>query len=494
MTSSSATEVSVASELRHQLVEHIRVSNHIRSAALESAFRTVSRHAFTPEAPPEGGFDVIVFTVDTGDLPWIDALPVGGRLVAPPRLHGYHWAIGFTKEKGVLHSDEPLVICGFVAIHDDGAWNPNRRTVPGPGAHLFWEDGSPLSVDQRAPALTRRPTATRTNITVEGQAPFDLLTLYLAGALPGFCRLDAAPDGDHQVLNPPPPHWPAAAIVRRAPLPGSPTSASETARAGTSSSYRVTATTLTPAARKLAERVESRQRNHRDAPLSLSPHHPDLAPGTPCPGEVRFVYDAGTLTPDQVRAIRLPHEQLSEYAFLKTRDAVRRLRPVDAQIMLAAYRARLGNTTTAHLADGQHILDVPALDRHDIHVRYRPLWDSPLNRDPVPELFPVQQAWAWCFVPDGRVVLVADPGPRGALPMLPGGTVESTDATPEDTLRREAAEEAQLTLSDPVRLGWVLDETGKVDGGAGPNARLRLAARVTAIGPEEIPAEGMRPS
>ncbi|MFH9562320.1 NUDIX domain-containing protein [Streptomyces globisporus] len=94
-------------------------------------------------------------------------------------------------------------------------------------------------------------------------------------------------------------------------------------------------------------------------------------------------------------------------------------------------------------------------------------------------------------ITDGRVVLVADPGPRGALPMLPGGTVESTDATPEDTLHREAAEEAQLTLTDPVRLGWVLDETGEVYGGVGPNARLRLATRVTAIGPTAVdPATG----
>ncbi|WP_159052066.1 NUDIX domain-containing protein, partial [Streptomyces niveiscabiei] len=79
----------------------------------------------------------------------------------------------------------------------------------------------------------------------------------------------------------------------------------------------------------------------------------------------------------------------------------------------------------------------------------------------------------------------------GALPMLPGGTVESTDATPEDTLHREAAEEAQLTLADPVRLGWVLDETGEVYGGVGPNARLRLAARVTSVGPATLdPATG----
>ncbi|WP_258308846.1 NUDIX hydrolase [Streptomyces sp. NWU339] len=224
---------------------------------------------------------------------------------------------------------------------------------------------------------------------------------------------------------------------------------------------------------------------------SLSSRHPDIQPGMPCPGEIRYVFDGGTLTPDQAQAIRLPHEELSEFAFLETRDAVQRLRPVDGQIMLAAYRARLGSTATTHLADGRHILDVPALDRHDVHVRYRPLWDSPLDRGPVPKRLPVQQAWAWCFAPDGRVVLVADPGPRGALPMLPGGTVEKTDTTPEDTLHREAAEEAQLTLTDPVRLGWVLDETGEVYGGVGPNARLRLAARVTAIGPAAVdPATG----
>ncbi|MFC5904498.1 methyltransferase domain-containing protein [Streptomyces zhihengii] len=57
---------------------------------------------------PKGGFDAIVVTVDTWDLPWIDALCVGGRLVAPLRLHGCHWAIGFTKAKGVLHCNEPL--------------------------------------------------------------------------------------------------------------------------------------------------------------------------------------------------------------------------------------------------------------------------------------------------------------------------------------------------------------------------------------------------
>lgn len=64
--------------------------------------------------------------------------------------------------------------------------------------------------------------------------------------------------------------------------------ASATARAGTSSSYRATATTGTPAARKLAEHVESRQRNHRDARCPLITARPAArrAPAGP-------VHDAG---------------------------------------------------------------------------------------------------------------------------------------------------------------------------------------------------------
>ncbi|MEU5510414.1 methyltransferase, FxLD system [Streptomyces fungicidicus] len=170
------------------------------------------------EMVPDGGFDAIMVTVDTWDLPWIDALAEGGRLVAPLRLHGYHWAIGFTKDQGALHSDEPLTVCGFVAMQGDGAWHTNRRTVPGTGVHLLREDGTPLPVDQLTLALTREPSVTRTGITVGGQEPFDALTLYLAGALPGFCRLQVDPDSDNEVLNPPPAHWPSAAIVRGASL------------------------------------------------------------------------------------------------------------------------------------------------------------------------------------------------------------------------------------------------------------------------------------
>lgn len=77
--------------------------------------------------------------------------------------------------------------------------------------------------------------------------------------------------------------------------------------------------------------------------------------------------------------------------------------------------------------------------------------------------------------------------------MLPGGTVESTGASPEAALVREAAEEAQLTLGEVERLGWVYDATGEVYGGIGECARLRLAAPITGAEPSLVdPASGRR--
>jgi methyltransferase of FxLD system len=230
---------------------------------------------------PDGGFDAIVVTVDTWDLPWIDSLAEGGRLVAPLRLHGYHWAIGFTKDKGSLHSNEPLVVCGFVAMQGDGAWNANRRTVPGTGVHLAWEDGTPLPVDQLVPALTGEPTVTRTNITVGGQEPFDALTLHLAGALPGFCRLSVDPDSDNKVLNPPPRHWPGAAIVRGASLARL---ATERIGDGDDGKGRYEfvvhghGTHGHAAAQEMAEQVAIWQRNHRGARCPLITAHPAAGP------------------------------------------------------------------------------------------------------------------------------------------------------------------------------------------------------------------------
>ncbi|ASQ93238.1 methyltransferase, FxLD system [Streptomyces sp. 11-1-2] len=232
---------------------------------------------------PEDGFDAILVTVDTWDLPWIDALAEGGRLVAPLRLQGYAWAIGFTMRDGALHSDEPLIVCGFVSMQGEGARNAIRRTVPGTGIHLSWEDGAPLSVDQLAPSPTREPTVTQTHVTVGGQEPFGALTLYLAGALPGFCRLSVDPDGENGVLNPPPKHWPGAAIVRGTSLAWLATKRIGDGDDG-NGRYEFVVHGYGPhghlAAQEMAEQVLHWQRNHRAALCPRITVHP-LACGDP---------------------------------------------------------------------------------------------------------------------------------------------------------------------------------------------------------------------
>ncbi|MET8683626.1 methyltransferase, FxLD system [Streptomyces sp. NPDC004732] len=243
---------------------------------------------------PDGGFDAILVTVDTWDLPWIDALAEGGRLVAPLRLHGYHWAIGFTKRDGALHSDEPLIVCGFVAMQGDGAWNPNRRTVPGTGVHLSWEDGTPMPVDQLAPALTLEPTVTHTHVTVRGQEPFDALTLYLAGALNSFCRLSVEPDGDNGVLNPPPKHWPGAAIVRGDSLARLDTERIDDGDDG-KGRYEFVVHGYGPhghlAAQEMAEHVQHWQHNHRGAACPRITVRPQTNPTSAAPIHHPHVFD-----------------------------------------------------------------------------------------------------------------------------------------------------------------------------------------------------------
>ncbi|MFI6493752.1 methyltransferase, FxLD system [Streptomyces sp. NPDC050564] len=376
VTTPPTTDIDETSALRHQLTDQLTAADHIRTTAVEHAFRTVPRHSFAPEVPaqeayadnivaicrtddgritssisapwlqadmleaariqpgdrvleigsggynaaliselvgragsvttldidpavtdrairfltetgydrvhvvtadaehlpsdvmPDEGFDAIIVTVDTWDLPWIGALAEGGRLVAPLRLHQHTWAIGFTKRDGALHSDEPLIVCGFVAMQGAGAWDPRRRTVAGTSVHLFWEDGTALPVDQLAPALTGEPYVAHTHVTVGGQEPFDALTLYLAGALPGFCRLAVDPDGNNGVLNPPPRHWPGAAIVRGASLARLATERIAEGEDG-NGVYELVVHGYGPtghlAAQEMAEQVQHWQRNHRAA-------------------------------------------------------------------------------------------------------------------------------------------------------------------------------------------------------------------------------------
>lgn len=220
----------------------------------------------------------------------------------------------------------------------------------------------------------------------------------------------------------------------------------------------------------------------------LPPNHPDIDAGMAVPGEVRYILDGGTLTEEEITSLRTPTSELVGFALVEATQVEQRMIPVDAQILLAALRARLSGTT-AHLEAGRHVGEVPPLDQYDVRVRAGRYRTLPWHAEPLPTDLPVKQAWGWLFMPDGRVIVVIDPNDRH--PALPGGTVEPTDISPEATLLREAVEEAQTTIGEPLRLGWAYDAAGDVSGRLGPCARLRLAAPVDSVGPARVdPATG----
>lgn len=167
------------------------------------------------ELVPAGGFDAVIVTVEAWDLPWADLLADGGRLVVPLRIHGLVWSIAFTKHNGLLESEGPFTVCGFVPMQGAGARQAPVTTVRGGEIDLRFEDGTPVTTEGLTTAFDTPRSEVRTGITVGNQEPFDRLQLWLATTLPGFCRLTLHTDLDTGVISPPPPpHWRALATIQ----------------------------------------------------------------------------------------------------------------------------------------------------------------------------------------------------------------------------------------------------------------------------------------
>ncbi|MFI6129479.1 NUDIX hydrolase [Micromonospora sp. NPDC051141] len=89
------------------------------------------------------------------------------------------------------------------------------------------------------------------------------------------------------------------------------------------------------------------------------------------------------------------------------------------------------------------------------------------------------QVYGWLFDEHGRVLVQDTPDGHN----LPGGSPEQVDADAVATLHREAAEESQVRLTDPVVLGHEL---------AGEHAYLRMAARIVGFDPRHPDPDGGR--
>ncbi|MER6086773.1 methyltransferase, FxLD system [Streptomyces bluensis] len=164
---------------------------------------------------PVGGFDAVIVTVETWDLPWTDLIADGGRLVVPLRIHGLVWSIAFTKCDGLLVSDTPWTVCGFVPMRGTGAHTAPLVQLRGGEINIRFEDGSPINTQALTAAFDGPKHQVRTGVTVGNQEPFDRLQLYLATTLPHAARLSIDPDRDTGIISPRPrTTWPAIVTLQ----------------------------------------------------------------------------------------------------------------------------------------------------------------------------------------------------------------------------------------------------------------------------------------
>ena len=113
-------------------------------------------------------------------------------------------------------------------------------------------------------------------------------------------------------------------------------------------------------------------------------------------------------------------------------------------------------------------------------VRY--IW----HEAPVPPGLSVTQVYGWLLCPDTARVLLLD---NAGVVNLPGGTPEDRDQGRLDaTLAREALEESQAVIRDPVYLGY--QEVREP--GTAPYAQVRMTALIDSLGARRPDPDGGR--
>ncbi|MFI9122593.1 NUDIX domain-containing protein [Streptomyces bikiniensis] len=219
------------------------------------------------------------------------------------------------------------------------------------------------------------------------------------------------------------------------------------------------------------------------------------------PGEILHVYDGGVWDEGRIAAIRLPGHEVEAVGFAEPADLPGLMTPGDARRVLSALRARIDGAGPAFLEDGVPIAP-GVLDRAGVLRTARVREHFPFRPAPVPEGLPVRRSEGWLLAPDGRVLVLLDPGTGAAR--LPGGAPGPVDhGDPWATLVREAGGEAAATAARPLYLGHLLDPEGP-DGSDGPDrseaaeaaegsyALVCHAAVLTRLGPPSAGADADR--
>jgi protein-L-isoaspartate(D-aspartate) O-methyltransferase len=148
-------------------------------------------------APAHADYDAVVVTVGAWDIApaWLEQLTPDGVLVVPLRMNTFTRSLAL-RRSGEHWASTSAQLCGFVPMQGLGARVERRLQLrdPAGGVVTLLFDETELD-DPRVltGALDHGPVQAWSGLTIPAQAGFADLHLWLAGFLPGFCRVEAGP-------------------------------------------------------------------------------------------------------------------------------------------------------------------------------------------------------------------------------------------------------------------------------------------------------------
>jgi len=175
-------------------------------------------------ADAEGGvpkyapYDRILVTAGAWDVPpaWVAQLTKGGRLLVPLQIRGLSRTIAFEQADGCLISRSSRLF-GFVPMQGVGVHQSTLLVMRGGEVTVRFDDEFPVDIAVDPSVLEGILEAPRvevwSRVTIGRFEPWATAQMWLATALPGFCRVVVDRELNTGLISPPGRHTAAVAVV-----------------------------------------------------------------------------------------------------------------------------------------------------------------------------------------------------------------------------------------------------------------------------------------
>jgi protein-L-isoaspartate(D-aspartate) O-methyltransferase len=164
-----------------------------------------------PEFAP---YDRILVTVGSWDIPpaWVAQLAQGGLLLVPLQVQGLSRTLAFERGESCLISRSARQF-GFVPIQGAGAHQSTLLTLRGGEVTVCVDEEFPVDANALSGVLDMPRVEVWSGATIRRFEPWATTHMWLATALPGFCRVVVDQTLNTGVISPPGQRSSASAVI-----------------------------------------------------------------------------------------------------------------------------------------------------------------------------------------------------------------------------------------------------------------------------------------